>query len=462
MPSETDPIQVDNKPSKLGNLKLFLSKFNLKKILGVGFILVLIIALGYIIYSHIKEQPAQTSQTINLQELRKIITPEIKQCLLNKLGNSEAKRLVEEAKQSKEIPPEAMSAIRSCVPASLLARVFPSNTSTPPSAPGVQTVPSSGIALGVYEPPSNQDPLSYGQAVDQYKQEVRKYPAYEWISVKWENGNNGQYNQFNSAVPDQFRTRGIMPAFNWDPSKGEALKNTNQPDFSWQSIAGGRHDAYITQFAKDIATYHYPILIRPFAEMDGDYYPWGYHTNGNNNPADFVKAWKHVVDIYRKVGATNVQFVWCQSSLQQDLIDKGNNRNILKQLYPGDDYVDYLALDGYASAKNNWRSVSDEFGPSYQLLTSFSTRPMIFFEIGTSENPNDPTAKANWITQGFLTTIPTQFPAVKAVSWMDAKNSFINPGTTNDADWAVDTSQNSLNAWKQVVASPLYQGSLLK
>jgi hypothetical protein len=324
---------------------------------------------------------------------------------------------------------------------------------------------SSGIALGVYEPPINYDysnPLGYGPAIDNYKQEVGKYPAYAWFSVKWQSANTGQYNQFNPAILEQYRTRGIMPGLNWDSSKGEALKNTNQPDFSWQAIASGKHDAYITQVAAAVATYHYPFLIRPFAEMDGNYYPWGYNANGNTNTADFVTVWKHIVDIFRKEGATNVQFVWCQRANDSNTINKGNNRDLLKQLYPGDDYVDYIALDGYASSRNNWRSLQDEFRPMYQLQTSFSTRPMIFYEVGAAENPNDPMAKANWITQGFLTTIPSQFPDVRAVSWMNAKNSFINPGTTNDADWAVDTSQNSLDAWKQVVVSPLYQGGLLK
>ena len=72
-------------------------------------------------------------------------------------------------------------------------------------------------------------------------------------------------------------------------------------------------------------------------------------------------------------------------------------------------------------------------------------------------------AKANWITQGFLTTMPTVFSDVKIVNW------FNGPSDTNSnkpnkptVDWSVESSQNSLNAWKQVVASPLYQGSLLK
>lgn len=326
--------------------------------------------------------------------------------------------------------------------------------------------PNAGIALGVYESPIDNDysnPSSYGAALDQYKQMVGKYPTYAWASVKWKNRKTGEYNQFDPTVKpvlDQYRNRGISPAVTWDPSKGEGLHNTDQPDFSWKAIASGKQDTYIAQFAKDAAVYHYPFLIRPMAEMDGNYYPWGYSVNGNTNTADFVAAWKHIVDIFRQQGATNVQFVWCQRANDSDTINKGNNRDLLKQLYPGDDFVDFIALDGYASSGNKWLSLHDEFAPMYQLQTSISTRPMILFEIGATENPNDPMAKANWITQGFLTAIPQQFPAVRAASWMDAPNDIINPGNKEN-DWRLNTSQNSLNAWKQVVVSPLYQGTLI-
>ncbi|MBI3980744.1 hypothetical protein HY345_01980 [Candidatus Microgenomates bacterium] len=302
------------------------------------------------------------------------------------------------------------------------------------------------IALGVYEPAENI--LSHGSAVDQYGQKVGKKPAYAWFSVKWQNAKTGDYQQFDARLLDQIRTRGIMPGLNWDASRGPAI-NKNQPDFSWKSIISGKHDAYIQQVAAAAAAYHYPFLLRVLPEMNGTWYPWAYNVNGNNNPADFVTAWKHIVDIFRKEGATNVQFVYCQSALESGKIN--SNRDKLKQIYPGDDYVDWIALDGYANSRNNWRSLKDEFQPSYDLLTNLSARPMIFYEVGAAENPDDPMFKANWITQGFLTTIPQQFPRVKAVGWFDGH------GDLNTDSYAVDTSQNSLNAWKQVVTSPLYQ-----
>lgn len=320
---------------------------------------------------------------------------------------------------------------------------------------------TSGIALGVYQPAA--DPFSHGTAVDKYTEQVGKKPAFAWFSVKWQNANTGAYQQFDPRLLDQFRTRGIMPGLNWDASKGSAL-NKNQLNFSWQAITSGKHDTYITQSAKAVASYHYPFIMRVFEEMDGNWYPWGYNVNGNTNPADFVSAWKHIVDIFRKEGATNVQFAWCLAANILTPSRISQYGDILKQLYPGDNYVDWVALDGYSNlGGENLGSLQNVFQPSYQFLKSFTHRPMMFFEVGVTENPNDPMAKANWITQGFLTTIPTVFSDVKVVNWFNG-SSDTNPNKPfkKIVNWTVDTSQNSLNAWRQVVASPLYQGSLIK
>jgi beta-mannanase len=336
---------------------------------------------------------------------------------------------------------------------------FQNNT----AAPNTNNISSSGIALGIYQPAA--DPLSHGTAVDQYTEEVGKKPAFAWFSVKWQNINSGDYIQFDPAALEQYRTRGIMPGITWDASKGPAL-NKNQPDFSWQAIASGKHDAYITQVAKAAAAYHYPFILRTLHEMDGPWYPWGYNAEGqgNINPADFVTAWKHIVDIFRKEGATNVQFTWCLAAGILDASRINQYGDILKQLYPGDDYVDWVALDGYSNlAATPGRTLQDVFQPTYQFLETFTHRPIIFYEVGATENPNDPMTKANWITQGFLTTIPTVFPNVKVVNWFNG-HSDTNPNKPNKqiVNWAVDTSQNALNAWKQVVSSPLYQGTLVK
>ena len=326
----------------------------------------------------------------------------------------------------------------------------PNQIYTEDSSPVV--IPSE-IAIGVYQP--QQD--TSGRAIDRYIKQVGKKPAFAWLPMTWQSI-YGNYRPFDSQMLEEFRTRSILPGLTWNPSKGstEAYSDRqeaiNQSEFSWKQISSGKHDAYITQFAKDAASYHYPFILRILHEMNGTWYPWGYSVNGNTELADYVTAYRHIVNLFRATGATNVQFVWNPSVMNTDLVQKYGDT--LKQVYPGDDYVDWVALDGYNSKPDNWRSLQEIYKPSYQLITSFSNRPMILFEIGSLENSQDPMAKANWITEGFLTIIPNEFPQVKIAVWFNSKDG-------SGRDFSL-TSQDSLNAWKQVVSNPVYQGSLLK
>jgi mannan endo-1,4-beta-mannosidase len=322
------------------------------------------------------------------------------------------------------------------------------NTSSP--TPSKTPSPGTGgIAIGVYQP----QPDASGRAIDEYVAQVGKKPAFAWQPTTWQRV-DGSYVAFDRQVLEEYRTRGIMPGLTWEPSKGPAQRTgPNQPEFSWKQIASGRYDSYITQFAKDAAAYRYPFILRVLHEMDGTWYPLGYNVNGNTNLADFVAAYKHIVDLFRAAGATNVQFVWNPTVIASATLAQVGDK--LRQAYPGDNYVDWVALDGYNSSVNDWQSLQNIFEPSYQFITSITSRPMILFEVGSINNPQDPAARADWIKQGFLTTIPNQFPNVKVVVYFNSKDG-------SGRDFSLDASPDALNAWKQVVSSSLYQGSFLK
>jgi hypothetical protein len=294
--------------------------------------------------------------------------------------------------------------------------------------------------------------------MDRYISEAGRKPAFAWVPMTWQQ-RDGSYRQFDARMLQEFRTRGIMPGLTWNPSKGaiEAYHDRqaaiNQPDCSWQAIISGKHDKYIARFAKDAAVYHHPFILRMLHEMNGTWYPWGYSVNGNTNPAEYVAAYRHIVDIFRKEDAANVQFVWCPCVLNPGGLRKYGA--MLRQAYPGDNYVDWVALDGYGTSKNDWKSLQEVFQPSYDFITGFSALPMILWELGTMENPADPMARANWIKQGFLTTIPKQLPKVKVVVWFNSKDG-------SGRDFSLQTSPNAVAAWKEVLSSPLYQGSFLQ
>jgi len=156
--------------------------------------------------------------------------------------------------------------------------------------------------------------------------------------------------------------------------------------------------------------------------------------------------WQHVVTIFRQQGATNVRWVWSPNA-----ISEFSTFSPFDQNYPGDEYVDWVGIDGYnfgTAYGSGWRTITEIFGTSYDALTAMTTKPIMIAEVGASEQGGN---KAAWIQQGLLTEIPQRLPRVRALVWFDVKR---------DIDYRVNSSLASLAAFQAVVRSPLYQGSL--
>ena len=97
-----------------------------------------------------------------------------------------------------------------------------------------------------------------------------------------------------------------------------------------QQIASGQLDDELIQLADVVRDDGPPtVLIRWAQEMDLTLlYPWS-----SNDPALYQAAFRHVVEVFRAEGATNVQWVWSPAG-------QGN----ALAYYPGDDVVDYVGL----------------------------------------------------------------------------------------------------------------------
>ena len=120
---------------------------------------------------------------------------------------------------------------------------------------------------------------------------------------------------------------GALPFVGWEPFEP-----------SLAEIVDGATDDYIRRFAETVRTVNVPVAISFGHEMNGDWYPWG---TAGTSPADFVRAWRHVHDVFGDVGATNVIWVW-----NPNVINPVPDIDV-QSLYPGDTYVDWVGLSGY-------------------------------------------------------------------------------------------------------------------
>jgi mannan endo-1,4-beta-mannosidase len=264
---------------------------------------------------------------------------------------------------------------------------------------------------------------------------------------------NGQMMKFQTAEFEKVRLRGQIPMLDWN--SWDLSHQADDPNFKLSKISGGVYDAYITQWATDAKNWGHPFFLRFDHEMNGWWYVWSEQRNGNQ-PGDYVKAWRHVVDIFRKVGANNVSWVWC--------INITDSRSTpITSMYPGDSYVDWLAMDGYNKATDSasffqfdqifsahpW-SKKNTYG---ELVSLSPKKPIMVAETATSKTGGD---AGQWIKNMFSVLQSGKYPNVKALVWFNW-----NAGSTANA-WPIESSAAQQAGFKAGVASSYYATNTFK
>lgn len=293
--------------------------------------------------------------------------------------------------------------------------------------------------------PFTRKPVEFGAYVSGAPWDAAKLDAYAALvgrmpsRIEWyQDWAHPGVREFDPVKMDGVVQRGALPIVTWNPWDDSA--GAYQPAYTLGTIVAGTYDSYIRQWARDAANWGHPFSLRFAPEMNGNWFPWGVGVGGNTS-ADYVAAWRHVVDIFRQEHATNVSWIWCPNVADAP-------QAVFASLYPGDSYVDWVGVDGYnwgtsqpGDPYKHWVAFRDIFGASYYALTMLTIKPIMIAETASTELGGD---KAQWITQGFLTDLPARFPNVRVVIWFDENK---------ETDWRVNSSASALAAFRTVVAS---------
>jgi mannan endo-1,4-beta-mannosidase len=152
---------------------------------------------------------------------------------------------------------------------------------------------------------------------------------------------------------------------------------------SLAAIAAGQYDSYLITYAKVVRSYHHPVILSFGHEMNGSWYSWGYR---HTSPAVFVAAWRHIVNLFRVLGARNLTWLWTinvESSLDGPIQD----------WWPGKSYVTWVCVDGYYySASYQFASL---FGPTIVAVREMTRDPILIAETGVAPAAGQPTKIAD-------------------------------------------------------------------
>jgi hypothetical protein len=261
-------------------------------------------------------------------------------------------------------------------------------------------------------------------------------------------GGSCRYYNFPAGEFNNIRSYGAIPFYSWGSQSIPIPADRNEPDFQLSDVIAGRHDAYIRAFATAARNWGRPFFLRFNWEMNGRWFTWSEGVNGNRR-GEFVAAWRHVHDIFTEVGATNATWVWCPN------VDPEDQFQDLRELYPGDDYVDWTGLDGYnwgtnpARGTDRWRTFDDLYRATYREIVEEIApgKPMIVSEVGSSEFGG---SKAAWL-ENMLATVPADYPKIRGLLYFEKYD--------DGMDWPIVTSESATSAFARGLQNAAYAGN---
>jgi glycosyl hydrolase family 26 len=195
------------------------------------------------------------------------------------------------------------------------------------------------------------------------------------------------------------------------------------------AIAAGYYDRFIRSYALAVRAYGQNVVIGFGHEMNASWYPWGWN---HTKPADFVAAWRHVVQVFRYVGASKVTWLWTINSLSSRVATP-------RAWWPGKQYVTWVGIDGYYVTPTD--TFAGVFGRTISTVRSFTRDPVLISETAVG------------LTAGQARSIPDLFAGVKrnnllGLIWFDVKQQ----GSPLHQDWSLAAHPAALAAFRKAAA----------
>ena len=283
------------------------------------------------------------------------------------------------------------------------------------------------------------------QAAVDFSRSVGKAPSLLQFSAPFSDCTRGPectFLGFPAVAMQDIRSFGAIPFFNWGSQSIPATAD-NQAAFRLKRIAHGHLDPFIRNFAEDAAEWGHPFFLRFNWEMNGFWFPWSPGVNRNTSHT-FIAAWRHIHDIFEEVGATNATWVWCPN------VDFTRRLTPMKDVYPGNRYVDWTCLDGFNWGKTRnsigWQSFNEVFRSTYRRLVKIAPhKPVMIGETASEERGG---SKPKWIEHAF-SVIPRKFPKIRGIVWFDERSQGMN--------WPMESSRASERAFRRGIAPKIYR-----
>lgn len=257
----------------------------------------------------------------------------------------------------------------------------------------------------------------------EFEEKIGVKPDYISTFLFWSDGN-----YFPIELATNVKNNGQTLVIYWE-SRDAKERNLNDKKYSYDAILNGEWDDYINGIGRTIADTGTQVILIPFVEMNGNWYPWSI-TKNNNSAEKHKLSYLRIYELTRDI--PNLKLGWTvNNGSTPDTIE-----NSIASLYPGDDYVDYVGVDGF-NFGTPWQNFDEIFEDSLAELKKLN-KPIVIFSTASSDGEK----KAQWI-EDFGKQI-TNHPEVTGFIWFNVDK---------ERDWRIWSDDKSLEAFKKILNS---------
>ena len=224
---------------------------------------------------------------------------------------------------------------------------------------------------------------------------------------------------------------------------------------TWAKVAKGAQDKRIDAFAARVkSTYPEKFFLVLNHEPENDVIA---KAGSGWEAKDFAAMYRHTIQRLRAQGVTNMVNV---------LAYMGNERwmsqSWWKDIYPGDDVVDWMGLDSYVSAEKGYYHYGmfadlldrkGDTGPAFYAWAVTKKKPLMIAEWGAYHRIGKPADKA----PQYASVRPelAKRPAIKAIVHFDTEHD-----DQGDRDISITSTKTGLAAFRKLAADPIFNVTL--
>ncbi|MFC1461580.1 glycosyl hydrolase [Verrucomicrobiota bacterium] len=151
------------------------------------------------------------------------------------------------------------------------------------------------------------------QKLTDLKTKTGMYGDFIVFYLQWPAPERTNEAEFPRDTVERIWSVGAMPCLTWEPMY---LAKGQEVIVPASEITGGRYDEFIRAFARQAADWGKPLLVRFAHEMNLQRYHWGTSKEkyGPESPALYSAMFRHVVDVAREAGGSNLVWVFCPNA----------------------------------------------------------------------------------------------------------------------------------------------------